>query len=165
MRSTRYEPLAQQIVSVSEDRMVLERAEHVVAELFVEWPRLETCRVEVRALAFAFDSVLLRGGQEPLAVVLPAERTVHPEDSEEIPVAPDIAERAANDFTVVVLQEEIRRRPGLLRHADRGARVHSHATVDSFVDILRGVGLEGNRRPGRWTQPIAFGVALAHMET
>jgi hypothetical protein len=44
------------------DWMILERAEHSIAEFFVEGPRLEARRIQVSACAAAFDRVLLGGG-------------------------------------------------------------------------------------------------------
>src|SRR5262245_65508275 len=135
------EPLLEEVMAMP-DRMVLEHGKGLVAELRVEFRRLETERGEPRARAPAPDRIALRRGQELASVPAAPERLGDPKDLHEEPPAPELAETAAKHLVVLVPQED---RYGVIRGEPCDTNVECVQMIpDVLTQICRGMGLEAD---------------------
>ena len=84
-------PLSQEIFRVT-GREIVEGGEHLVAELLVERPRLETEGLQLAAPASPVTCVALGSQQELCAVPTVANRLRQPERCDVQPLAPDVSQ-------------------------------------------------------------------------
>src|SRR3569832_1804194 len=115
-------------------RVVVDLAEEIEAQPFVERAGLEAERLQMHADAAAAARVVFRQGHHLSGVALAARGVGDPEDVDVHPLAPDLAEQPAHDRVAFAAQVVANGIPGLLLRLD-------DVVVDEAVDHVLGVRL------------------------
>ena len=88
-------------------REVVERGEEFVAALLVEGPRLPGVGVEMGGVTAAHAGIVLRGIHQARCMALAAQGLVDPEDRDEQPVGPEVAQQAAERFALLPFRKMV----------------------------------------------------------
>src|SRR5688572_12526553 len=87
-------------------RIIVQCAEDLVAEFFIERLRLVAESVEVSSAAAAANRLLFHRLYEPRAQPLPARRLVDPDDRQVQPSSAGFAERCADKRSCIVARDQ-----------------------------------------------------------